>query len=101
ESGGVVDDLILYLRGPEEVQLVPNAANTSGIVARLAENAPAGVEVIDQHEDYAVLAVQGPRSAEVVERLGLPTDHAYMSFTDAEWRGGSLVVCRTGYTGEK
>ncbi|MBO0826787.1 MAG: glycine cleavage system aminomethyltransferase GcvT [Streptosporangiales bacterium] len=99
-SGGVVDDLIAYLRGPDEVFLVPNAANTAEVVGRLAASAPGGVTVENRHEQYAVLAVQGPRSAEVMKDVGLPYEHDYMSFVDADWRGRSVVVCRTGYTGE-
>ncbi len=101
ESGGVVDDLILYLRSPDEVLLVPNAANTAEVVRRLQEQAPSGVEVVDQHEAYGVLAVQGPHSDAVLEALGLPTGHDYMSFVDTSWRGTPIVVCRTGYTGER
>lgn len=99
-SGGVVDDLIVYLVGEDEVFCVPNAANTSGVVGMLADAAPDGVTVTDQHRDYAVLAVQGPKSAEVLAYLGLPTDLEYMSFSDAEWQGRRVRVCRTGYTGE-
>jgi aminomethyltransferase len=100
ESGGVVDDLIAYLYGPDDVFLIPNAANTAEVVRRLAAAAPAGVTVTGQHHDFAILAVQGPRSADVLNKLGLPTDHDYMSFTSARFGSGSLVVCRTGYTGE-
>jgi aminomethyltransferase len=100
ESGGVVDDLIAYLRADDHVFLVPNAANTAEVLRRLAAAAPAGVEVVPRHRDLGVLAVQGPRSAEVLDALGLPTSHAYMSFADAEWGGSRVVVCRTGYTGE-
>jgi aminomethyltransferase len=82
------------------VFLVPNAANTAEVVRRLAAAAPAGVEVTNQHTEYGVLAVQGPRSAELLGRLGLPTDHDYMSFTVSTWDGRGVVVCRTGYTGE-
>ncbi|MQA79339.1 MAG: glycine cleavage system aminomethyltransferase GcvT [Streptosporangiales bacterium] len=99
-TGGVVDDLIAYLRGPDEVFLVPNAANTAEVVRRLAAAAPAGVEVENLHEAYGVLAVQGPRSAELLKDVGLPYEHDYMSFADAEWNGTRVVVCRTGYTGE-
>ena len=101
ESGGVVDDLIAYLRSDEEVFLVPNAANSSQVVGRLAAEAPSGISVEDLHDRLAVLAVQGPRSAELLEALGLPTSHDYMAFTSAEWQGRSVVVCRTGYTGER
>ena len=100
ESGGVVDDLIAYLRGPDEVFLVPNAANTAEVVRRLRAAAPDGVVVTDEHEAYAVIAVQGPRSAELLTALGLPAAHGYMSFVDAELAGAPVVVCRTGYTGE-
>ena len=47
-----------------------------------------------------MLAVQGPKSAEVVGALGLPTDMDYMGYADAEFNGVEVRVCRTGYTGE-
>ena len=49
ESGGVVDDLIQYLRSDDDVFLVPNAANTATVVRMLAEAAPEGVTVEDLH----------------------------------------------------
>jgi aminomethyltransferase len=100
ETGGVVDDLIAYLHGEQEVFLIPNAANTAEVLRRLSADAPSGVEVEDLHRRLAVLAVQGPRSGDVLGRLGLPNDHAYMSFAAAEWQGRPVVVCRSGYTGE-
>jgi aminomethyltransferase len=96
----VVDDLIAYLVSDEELFLVPNAANTAEVVRRLQAAAPDGVEVRDRHKDFGVLAVQGPRSADVLDRLGLPAGQDYMSFVDAEWDGRAVRVCRTGYTGE-
>lgn len=99
-TGGVLDDLIAYLRSGDEVFLIPNAANTAEVVRRLAAAAPAGVEVEDQHHALGVLAVQGPRSPELLTALGLPTEHTYMSFGTAEWDGSPVVVCRSGYTGE-
>ena len=99
-DGGVADDLIAYLVSPAEVFCVPNAANTAEVADRLAVAAPDAVTVTDRHGDFAVLAVQGPRSAEVLDTVGLPSALDYMSFTDAEYRGGAVRVCRTGYTGE-
>ena len=58
ESGGVVDDLIVYLHGPDHVLLVPNAANAPEVLRRLTEAAPDGVTVTDRHREIAVLAVQ-------------------------------------------
>jgi aminomethyltransferase len=95
-TGGVVDDLIAYRFADDDVFLIPNAANTAEVVRRLAAAAPSGVEVANRHLDYVVLAVQGPRSAEVLAALDLPADHGYMSFTVS----GDVIVCRTGYTGE-
>ncbi|MEU1838714.1 glycine cleavage system aminomethyltransferase GcvT [Micromonospora chersina] len=99
-TGGVVDDIIAYLHDGDHVFLVPNAANTAEVVRRLRAAAPDGVVVTDEHEAYAVLAVQGPRSAELLGALGLPTEHDYMSFSTASLEGVELTVCRTGYTGE-
>jgi aminomethyltransferase len=99
-SGGVVDDIIAYVRAPDHVLLIPNAANTAEVVARLRAAAPAEVSVSDDHETYAVLAVQGPRSAPLLTRLGLPAGHGYLTFADATLAGVGLTVCRTGYTGE-
>jgi aminomethyltransferase len=100
ESGGVVDDLIAYLFAGDHVFLIPNAANTAEVVRRLSAAAPPGVTVTDEHQGYAVLAVQGPSSPDTLKALGLPTDHDYMSFSEATLDGVDLIVCRTGYTGE-
>ena len=101
ETGGIVDDLIAYLHAEDRVFLVPNAANTAEVLRRLRAEAPAGVEVVDHHTTHAVLAVQGPLSDEVLEAVGLPTGHEYMSFVETEHDGAPVIVCRTGYTGER
>lgn len=101
QAGGVVDDLIVYLHGPDDVLLVPNAANAAEVLARLSAEAPVGVTVTDRHTEVAVLALQGPRSAEVLAAVGLPGELTYMSFAETPGSGGDEVtVCRTGYTGE-
>jgi aminomethyltransferase len=101
DDGGVVDDLIAYLRTPGDVLLIPNAANCAEVVDRLTEAAPAQVRIEDRHDAYAVFAVQGPHSDEVLETVGLPAGHGYMSFARAELSGVPLTICRTGYTGER
>ncbi|MEP6632325.1 MAG: glycine cleavage system aminomethyltransferase GcvT [Lapillicoccus sp.] len=100
-SGGVVDDLIAYVKADDDVFLIPNAANTAEVVRRLAAAAPEGIAVEDLHEAYGILAVQGPRADEVLQALGLPTGHDYMGFVEADWEGRPVIVCRTGYTGER
>jgi aminomethyltransferase len=100
ESGGVVDDLIVYYVSDEELFLVPNAANTAAVVAALKDAAPQDISVSDLHRSFAVLAVQGPRSTEVLTRLSLPTGMDYMGYADATFDGVPVRVCRSGYTGE-
>jgi aminomethyltransferase len=100
-DGGVVDDMIAYLKSPDEVFLIPNAANCERVVALLAEAAPDGVAVTNQHRDFAVLAVQGTLSDEVVSAAGLPAGHDYMTYVSADYQGTPVTVCRTGYTGER
>ncbi len=100
DSGGVIDDLIAYYVADDEIFLVPNAANTAAVVAALKAAAPTELTITDEHRSYAVLAVQGPRSTEVLTGLGLPTDMDYMGYADAELSGVPVRVCRSGYTGE-
>lgn len=101
EDGGVVDDLIAYLVGADEVFCVPNAANAAAVAHRLAAAAPPEITVSDVHDRYAVLAVQGPRSAELLSAVGLAViDLNYLTFVDAEYAGAPVRVGRTGYTGE-
>jgi glycine cleavage system T protein (aminomethyltransferase) len=101
DDGGVVDDLIAYLRSAEEVLLIPNAANCAEVVARLAAAAPPDVTVVNRHQDFAILAVQGTHSDEVLTAAGLPSGHDYMSFVEVDFDGTPILVCRTGYTGER
>jgi aminomethyltransferase len=100
DTGGVVDDLIVYLRRDDDVMLVPNAANTAAVAEVFAAAAGSDVRIENVHDRYAVLAVQGPASTAVLSSLGLPTGLDYMAFVDAEWEACPVVVCRTGYTGE-
>src|SRR4051812_14193215 len=96
-DGGVIDDLIAYYVSDDEIFLVPNAANTAAVVEALKAAAPQGISITDLHRSYAVLAVQGPRSADVLAALGLPTDMDYMGYADATYSGVPVRVCRTRY----
>jgi aminomethyltransferase len=100
-SGGVVDDLIAYRRADHDVLLIPNAANSAEVASRLTAAAPRGIEVVNQHDEYAVLAVQGRRSEEVLAAAKLPAVADAMRFAAATRGGAEITVCRTGYTGER
>src|SRR2546423_5408429 len=96
EQGGIVDDLIVYERDPEHFLLIVNASNREADFAWLRDREASGAEVRDVSDDYALLAVQGPRS---IERLGLH-DASVFTFADGEFDGVACTINRTGYTGE-
>jgi len=99
-QGGVVDDLIAYRNSESDFFLVPNASNTTDVVAVLQKQAPTGITVTNLHNEYAVLAVQGPFAPKVLEALGIDTDIDYMAFAHVNIAGADVILCRTGYTGE-
>ena len=101
DSGGVIDDLIVYEISESELFLVPNAANCQAVEAVIKSNAPAAINVINEHESFGVIAIQGPRSKEVLNVLNIAVELEYMAFKKIEHpKFGSLIICRTGYTGE-
>jgi aminomethyltransferase len=99
-DGGVVDDLIAYRNSADDFFLVPNASNTTDVVKVLKEQAPAGIAVTNLHNEFAVLAIQGPLAPQVLAELGIVTDIDYMAFTHVSISGAVVIMCRTGYTGE-
>jgi aminomethyltransferase len=99
-DGGVVDDLIVYRNSVDDLFLIPNASNTTEVVSIIKAAAPAGIEVKNLHEDYAVLALQGPKAFAVIESLGVVPTMDYMAFDHVSIAGCDVILCRTGYTGE-
>jgi aminomethyltransferase len=97
ESGGIVDDLIVYRLSPFRFLLIVNAANRERDFDWLKERELAGSDVRDVSDEYALLAVQGPRS---LERLGLEEAPAF-TFVEGEVDGIACMINRTGYTGEQ
>src|SRR5947207_3441444 len=96
ERGGIVDDLIVYKLDEFRYLLVVNAANREADFRWLRERELPGSDVRDVSDQYALLAVQGPRA---IERLGLPEARPF-TFTEGEIDGVQCMVNRTGYTGE-
>ncbi len=96
EHGGIVDDLIAYRVEPGRYLLVVNAGNKDVDYEWLKDREHRGSDVRDMSDQYALLAVQGPRS---LERLGLEEAPAF-TFAMAEIDGVECMVNRTGYTGE-
>jgi aminomethyltransferase len=108
ETGGIIDDVVVYRRAEQSFLVVANAGNRLAAVAALAERAAGfDVTVTDGSDDYALIAVQGPRSRAILEatkgitapRVPL-AELTYYRSTDASFDGLPLLVARTGYTGE-
>jgi aminomethyltransferase len=116
-DGGVIDDLVVYRTGEDRFMVVANAANREVVVAELLERtAPFDVEVYDESDDVALIALQGPDALEVLLETpgfgiqGPGNDHEdfetairelkYYRAVAAEYEGGPVLVARTGYTGE-
>ena len=100
ESGGVIDDLIVYRWSDDGVFIIPNASNAATVIAALRAAAPSSITIDDQHLTHGIIAVQGPKSDDVMRALGFPFEHDYMSMEMARFNGAPVVACRTGYTGE-
>jgi len=100
DNGGVIDDLIVYQNSASNFFLVPNASNNAAVFEVLKSTAPSQITVSNLHEDFAVFAVQGPKSVSMLDSLGIDTDIDYMQFLNAKIGDSELIVCRTGYTGE-
>jgi aminomethyltransferase len=97
ERGGIIDDLIAYRISRHQYLLVVNAGNREAAHGWLKEHEIRGSEVSDASDEYALLAVQGPRA---LERLGLPGAKAF-THEMGELGGVEVMVNRTGYTGEE
>ena len=102
-NGGVVDDLLVYMRGPDDYFLCINAGNIDKDLAWMREQAAKfEVTITDRSPDYALLAIQGPRAAAIVQSLtGAKLDRIkYYHFGEATVAGVHCLASRTGYTGE-
>lgn len=102
EQGTYVDDLLVYRLAEEDFLVVVNAANTEKDLAWLAERQVEGATVEDESDRWALLALQGPRAEAILSRL-TELDLAairYYRFAEGEVAGRSMIVSRTGYTGE-
>ena len=101
ETGGIIDDLLVYGSGADRL-LVVNAANFEKDIAWVRRHAPADVAVLDENAQTAQLAVQGPHAEEVVARLYGDRARALGFYEAFETGAGDdwTLVSRTGYTGE-
>ena len=100
-DGGIVDDLLVYKLADDKFMLVVNASNIEKDFNWMKENNKFEVELKNLSDDYSLLAVQGPNSKEVVQKICEKNlDLEYYHFMQAKVAGIDMIVSRTGYTGE-
>lgn len=109
ERGGFVDDVMLYRVSNVKWLVVCNAANVSKVLNWMEKwrkelGYTTNVSIRDRTEDLAMIAVQGPKSVEVMKRVGLEevAELKPLQFlTGLKWRGSAIhIVSRSGWTGE-
>jgi aminomethyltransferase len=99
DEGGILDDLMATRRG-DQFYVVVNGATKHTDIANMERRLPREV-VIDHMKEQALLALQGPRAAEVLERI-VPgvSELGFMQGRPFQWNGRNLWISRSGYTGE-
>lgn len=103
EAGGILDDLIVYRIADDEVFVVCNASNRDKIAAHFArELADSSCQFVDESDETALLAVQGPQAVNLVAQLGVPQVAELKPFTitSAQLLDIPCQIARTGYTAE-
>lgn len=101
EDGGIVDDLLVYKITDTKYMLVVNASNLEKDVAWMRQNNSHGVTITDLSDSYSLLAVQGPHSRKVLEKVfNENIDLEYYHFKMTSYSGTEVILSRTGYTGE-
>ena len=102
ETGGIVDDLLVYHYEPEKYLLVVNASNIDKDWNWCVSHNTVGAELENASDRMAQLAIQGPKATEVLQRL-TPVDLSsipYYAFTTGEFAGcPQVIISNTGYTG--
>jgi aminomethyltransferase len=103
DSGGLIDDIYVYRLAEAEFMVVCNAGNRERVVAHLTSTAAAfDVTIEDRSQEWALLALQGPGSAVLLERLA-GTDLTALrknGLLEIDIHGTGVRIARTGYTGE-
>jgi aminomethyltransferase len=101
EQGGFVDDIVAYRFSPQHIFICVNASNTDKDFAWMSSHAKA-VKPLNRSNDFAQLAIQGPKAAGIVQRLTatkLESLGTYR-FTQGQVAHVDCIISRTGYTGE-
>jgi len=101
-DGGIVDDLLVYRMGEKDFMLVINASNIEKDFKWMNDNNRFNVKLENRSDEYSLLAVQGPKSGEVMKKLADddPDKLEYYHFIKTKISDVDVILSRTGYTGE-
>ncbi|MEA1262470.1 glycine cleavage system aminomethyltransferase GcvT [Microbacterium sp. STF-2] len=108
ESGGIIDDVIVYRLEGDDFLIISNAGNRDAVSAALRDRTD-GFDVVvqDVSDDYALIAVQGPNAEAILAEtpgitdVSIPwTEQKYYAWASANYDGVPVLLARTGYTGE-
>ena len=110
EAGGVIDDTIFYRLDEDRYLLIPNAGNRPAVLdwfnARVESEFAGGVSIEDRTADTALIALQGPRAADILDNLceldggSRPSSLRFFTWGEGNFQGRRCFAGRTGYTGE-
>ena len=105
ENGTFVDDIIVYLRSRTDIFMVVNAANVDKDFAWFEKNLAESdfdAKIVNRSSEFSLLAVQGPKAPEKLEKFfpGLYSSLKTFGHAEIEFAGAKGYMCRTGYTGE-
>ncbi|MFZ0455728.1 MAG: glycine cleavage system aminomethyltransferase GcvT [Ignavibacteriaceae bacterium] len=100
-DGGIVDDLLVYKLDDTKYMLVINAANIDKDVKWMKDNNKFDVKINDSSNEYSLIAVQGPKSKDIVQKIcDFDLNLDYYHFIEGNAAGINMIISRTGYTGE-
>ncbi|GAT72567.1 glycine cleavage system T protein [Microbacterium sp. HM58-2] len=108
ETGGIVDDVIVYRLQDDDFLIISNAGNRDAVREALSVRTDGfEVDVADVSDDYALIAVQGPNAEAIlaatagIDEVSIPwSEQRYYAWASATFAGKPLLLARTGYTGE-
>lgn len=102
DQGGILDDIFVYRRAADDWLVIVNGANRTKIVAWMERHRAPDVTVSDRTLYTGLIALQGPRASEILDRVlgGQPATRPLHTFADVVWQQTPVLVARTGYTGE-
>ena len=101
KKGGVIDDLIIYKLKENRYLIIANASRVDEDLNWMSINSLGfDIEIINESHNYSMIAVQGPKACELLQKMGASDLPSFFSIKEDKIYGRELLISRTGYTGE-